>query len=271
MQGGYGDLKKRKHHSYIFSPQSSKDQWYRSLQKAYAVFDLLSIEVYMGIFERRQREKEQRRNDIIMAAKSVFGEKGYKRATIGQIAREVQLSPGTLYLYFKNKEELYTILSVGMLKSMTEEIKNATRNKSMSSNGKLTALKKIFMKIYKNDATILMNLFSVQSSGALNRLSPELIEQTKDIFDATHNSIAAIIQEGSEQGVFREVNPVPIADIIWSIFSGLVLWSESKRQLNHQKAFGKQTLELAFNILYEGMCKKNKENQAREVFYRNPA
>ena len=43
----------------------------------------------------------------IVAAKRVFSEKGYSKSTMEDIAREAELSPGTLYLYFKNKDELF--------------------------------------------------------------------------------------------------------------------------------------------------------------------
>ena len=61
----------------------------------------------MGTAERREREKEQRRNDIIDAAEKIFFSKGMETATMDEIADEAELSKGTLYLYFKSKEELF--------------------------------------------------------------------------------------------------------------------------------------------------------------------
>jgi AcrR family transcriptional regulator len=69
----------------------------------------------MGIQERKERERERRRQQIIVAAKRAFSEKGFNRATMEDIAREAELSPGTLYLYFKNKDELYASLSLRIL------------------------------------------------------------------------------------------------------------------------------------------------------------
>ena len=60
----------------------------------------------MGIQERKEREKERRRQQIMVAAKRVFSEKGFNKATMEDIAQEAELSPGTLYLYFKNKDAL---------------------------------------------------------------------------------------------------------------------------------------------------------------------
>ena len=56
----------------------------------------------MGIKERKKREREMRRQQIMVAAKRVFTQKGYEKSTMEDIAREAELSPGTLYLYFEN-------------------------------------------------------------------------------------------------------------------------------------------------------------------------
>lgn len=61
----------------------------------------------MGIQERRQREREERRQQIMNAAELVFLERGLSGATMEEVASRAELSKGTLYLYFKSKDELY--------------------------------------------------------------------------------------------------------------------------------------------------------------------
>jgi AcrR family transcriptional regulator len=73
----------------------------------------------MGIKERKEREKERRRQQIMVAAKRVFSVKDFNRATMEDIAKEAELSPGTIYLYFKNKEELFASLSLRILHYMS--------------------------------------------------------------------------------------------------------------------------------------------------------
>jgi AcrR family transcriptional regulator len=72
----------------------------------------------MGTRERRERERENRRSQILNAAKEIFMSKGFRAATMEDIAQKVELSPGTIYTYFKNKEELYVALNLsgGQLK-----------------------------------------------------------------------------------------------------------------------------------------------------------
>lgn len=61
----------------------------------------------MGISERKEREKEQRRQDIIRAAEKIFFSKGFDQSTMDDVAKEAELSKGTLYLYFRSKVDLH--------------------------------------------------------------------------------------------------------------------------------------------------------------------
>ena len=63
-------------------------------------------EVFVSVAERREREREERRNQILDAAKRAFYAKGYALATMDDVADEAQLGKGTLYLYFRTKEDL---------------------------------------------------------------------------------------------------------------------------------------------------------------------
>ena len=84
----------------------------------------------MGITERKKREKERRRMDILDAAEKLFFSRSYEDVSMDDIAREVELNKATLYLYFKNKEALYAsivlrgveILKTKYLECMEQEL-----------------------------------------------------------------------------------------------------------------------------------------------------
>jgi len=212
----------------------------------------------MGIHERKQREKEQRRKQIMEAAKTVFSAKGFNRATMEEIAGEAELSPGTLYLYFKNKEELHTSLSINILQHLTEQITTYVHNKDLDAMEKLMALKDVFIKVYEYDAMVLINLFHLQSGETLKNLSGPVLNEIKETSADAIGAITAIVQEGLDQGVFVERHPVALADIIWATYSGVVLWVDSKRLLNNEKDFVIQTLETAFELIAIGLTRSNK-------------
>jgi AcrR family transcriptional regulator len=60
----------------------------------------------MGIKERREREKENLRQDILDVAREMFATEGYESVSMRKIADKIEYSPTTIYLYFKDKNEL---------------------------------------------------------------------------------------------------------------------------------------------------------------------
>ncbi|MFC1557847.1 TetR/AcrR family transcriptional regulator [candidate division KSB1 bacterium] len=69
---------------------------------------------------RKEREKIERKKDILEAAKRVFAEKGFEKATLDEIAVEAEYGKGTLYNYFKNKEDLFISLMRHELNKMND-------------------------------------------------------------------------------------------------------------------------------------------------------
>ncbi len=60
----------------------------------------------MGVKERRDREKENLRQEILDAASELFAKKGYAHVSMRKIAEKIEYSPTTIYLYFKDKTDL---------------------------------------------------------------------------------------------------------------------------------------------------------------------
>jgi AcrR family transcriptional regulator len=209
----------------------------------------------MGIQERKEREKERRRQQIMVAAKRVFSEKGFNRATMEDIAQEAELSPGTLYLYFKNKEELYASLSLRILQYLLIRVEHVNDDKDAGPEEKLRSLMDAMYDVYEFDPLIIINMFHLQSSETLKNLSPQLMDQIKDLSRKSLGSIAKIFKDGVDEDLFIDRHPNALADTFWSLFSGVVLWLTSKKLIDAQKDYLKQTLDLAFDIFHKGIKK----------------
>jgi AcrR family transcriptional regulator len=207
----------------------------------------------MGIQERKERERERRRQQIIVAAKRVFSIKGFNKTTMEDIAKEAELSPGTLYLYFKNKDELYASLSLRVLQYLNIRLEHVLNENGLTPQGQIDALKQAMIDVYEFDPLILINMFHLQSSETLKNLSPELLSDIKALSRKSLGAIASIFEEGIGKGVFIDRHPMALGDTLWALFSGLVLWEESKRIINDDKNYLKQTLEVAFEIFSRGV------------------
>ena len=75
----------------------------------------------MGIADRRQREKEQRKTEIIDAAERLFFSRSYEDVSMEDIAHEVELNKATIYLYFKNKETLFATIVLRCIQILKEK------------------------------------------------------------------------------------------------------------------------------------------------------
>ena len=212
----------------------------------------------MGIRERKERERDRRKQQITVAAKRIFLDRGFDSATMEDIAKEAELSAGTLYLYFKNKHELYASITLKVLQFISMRLAHLKAEKvHLDPKEKIEALKEILLEAYDFDPMALTNLFHLQSREILKKLSPEFISEIKEIIKHITDGIADIFQEGVKKGLFIERHPAALAQIIISVFSGIILWEEGKRIGNDSGDYVKPTMELFFEILYGGLNRKS--------------
>ena len=207
----------------------------------------------MGIQERKQRERERRRQQIIVAAKRVFSEKGFSKTTMEDIAREAELSPGTLYLYFRNKDELYASLSLRILQYMNIRLEDVTKEPDSNPEQKIESIKEALFDVYQFDPMILINMFHLQSGETLKNISSALLDNITELSRNSLQILADIFRNTSDGGLFLIERPNAVADIIWSLFTGVVLWEESKRLTDDGRESLKNTLDTAFEIFARGI------------------
>jgi AcrR family transcriptional regulator len=77
----------------------------------------------MGISQRREREQEQLRRKIFDAASELFALEGYQNVSMRKIAERIEYSPTTIYLYFKDKNELLKFICEETFARLGEEIR----------------------------------------------------------------------------------------------------------------------------------------------------
>lgn len=81
----------------------------------------------MGVRERKAREKKQRENDILEAARALFDEKGFLNTTLQDVACAAEISVGLIYRYFESKEDIFAALALKGAVNLDEEIKKILR------------------------------------------------------------------------------------------------------------------------------------------------
>jgi AcrR family transcriptional regulator len=84
----------------------------------------------MGIVERKERQKESLRQDILDAAREILLAEGYAKLSMRRIAKRIEYSPTTIYIYFKNKDEILYHLCEESLERQFEAMNAAASNES---------------------------------------------------------------------------------------------------------------------------------------------
>ncbi len=170
------------------------------------------------------------------------------------IAGEAELSSGTIYLYFKNKDELYASLSLRILQYLLIRLQHVNSEKIEASEKRYEALIRAMFDVYEFDPLILLNMFNLQTNETLKTLTPELLSEIKMLSCKSIEEIAIIFKSEDNGKFLPEYNPSLLAEIFWSLFSGVVLFQESKKSvLGEEKVYLKKTLETAFKIFRIGI------------------
>lgn len=84
----------------------------------------------MGIVERKERQKESLRQEILDSAREILLAEGYVKLSMRSIAKRIEYSPTTIYLYFKNKDEILFHLCEEALERQFEAVNAAAGNET---------------------------------------------------------------------------------------------------------------------------------------------
>lgn len=189
----------------------------------------------MGILERKEREKEKRIKDIVSAAEDVFFSKGYENASMDEIAAKAELSKGTLYIYFKSKEELFFAFILRGLTFLQNIYKEALVGKKSGADKCLAIIKAA-------------HVFSVEHPDYFNAIMQHHVREIKDdeadSYGAKCNEKAqelfyimntAVIEGIKEGSINPNLDPALISLLIWSYSNGLYsLINTKKLHLEHK-------------------------------------
>jgi AcrR family transcriptional regulator len=207
----------------------------------------------MSIAERRQREKEKRRNDIVNAAERIFFSQGLENATMDDVAEEAELSKGTLYIYFKSKEDLYLAITKRGLDILTTMFEKASTKTSLGIE-KIYAIGQAYRDFSKKhtDYFQAMAYFDLR----VKEISDES-PNTKASIDQGEKVLtlcAEAIRCGIEDGTIRsDIDPQKAAIVLWGQTNGILqlILNKGKHMKEMLKAFGFKTPEEIIDYSFE--------------------
>ncbi|MED3687680.1 TetR/AcrR family transcriptional regulator [Peribacillus butanolivorans] len=135
-------------------------------------------------------------NQIIDAAVIIIAQNGYYQAQVSKIAKQAGVADGTIYLYFKNKEDILISLFHEKMGYFVEQIEEELKGKSSASEKLYVLIQKHF-QILSEDVNL-----AIVTQLELRQSNKELRLRINDVLRGYLNLIDQIIIEGKEYGEF---------------------------------------------------------------------
>jgi len=221
------------------------------------VFRLNSIvagkKVVVGLLERRGKEKNSRKKLILKSARTLFFEKGFNKVTVDEIAKTSELGKGSIYLYFRSKEEIYAQILLNDIDNFNQQI-SVLFNRKNSASDLLVEFSCIYVDFFLNDSELFRILMTYMLQPAKMNLSEKLNSQ---IFSANVRSIDAIgriLQLGAESKEFPvDINLKQNQNAIWGLLNGIIsLYIFSGAQVKRRERIY-STIKLALELFIRGL------------------
>lgn len=209
----------------------------------------------MGIAERRKREKDMRRELAMDAAMAIYKEEGYHAITMEKIAERCEISRASLYLYFKNKDEILIDAIVDQMEYFTDLLQDLYDNRERLRDNLLKELWGRFVDFYEKEPETFNASLFFQNSEIILNLPEDLRNSINESGSRVVRLQHKIIEYGVQRGLFIDCNPMTLSEVIWTSFLGIVQLERSKQVLSH-KGHYEMTRDLALEVLTRGIVKK---------------
>jgi AcrR family transcriptional regulator len=205
--------------------------------------------------ERRAREKAQRRREILTAARQEFLERGVGRPTMDDIATRAEVSKGTIYLYFKSKEEILAHLLLEgldlLLQQMEERIGTLPQQEPVAA---LRALAGAYLHFCES-SPLYFRLIMAFDRGRFEesiprRLYQQVLKKSLRGFDL----VAQQVHMGIDTGVFGAQDYWLASGSVWAALNGvLVLMAHPLRQRMLRSSVDGM-FETTLNLILKGLA-----------------
>jgi AcrR family transcriptional regulator len=176
----------------------------------------------MGIKERKEREKEARREEIVNAAEKIFFQKGLAQATMEEIADDAELSKGTLYLYYKSKEDLY--LSVALKGSeILYQLFLKVYTSGEPTIRMIANLGEAYFEYFKNYRDYFRMYYFFENPQVQSQVSPEMRDMCQQTDRKIWDIVVGVLQRGIDEGLLRKgLDPLEAGVMLWSNSNGIM-------------------------------------------------
>jgi AcrR family transcriptional regulator len=186
-----------------------------------------------------------RKKLILEAATKSFSMFGYKATTMDQVSKLANVGKGTIYTFFKNKEELFNEIATTLIREMKEAAEETIDEKLSFYENLHRALYRILE--FRKEHQLTIKMFQEEREMG----TPAVHEAMEEIEKSIVNYIKVKVQEAIDRGEIRQCNPEMTAFIMLKLYISLIFdWEQYHQPLNKD-----EISELFQLYLFQGLSK----------------
>ena len=183
------------------------------------------------ISNRQAKEREQRKEQILSSALSVFKKHGIEKATMDEIAKEADFGKATLYYYFSSKEEIFAEQLVRGSRMIWESIEPIVHQTNQPKNTFIDSLNTIGALVRK-DQVLFEFLFTAPK--ALPDAAGESNQDWKKYQKKMYGVLQSLLEEAIEKKEFPEIRSDMLMRAIGGLFHGLFFLGDNKKIMSRE-------------------------------------
>ncbi|MFN8596814.1 MAG: TetR/AcrR family transcriptional regulator [Anaerolineae bacterium] len=184
-----------------------------------------------GTASRREREKAQRRDDILRAAKTVFFTRGYHAATVDDVAVAAEVGKGTVYLYFDTKETILAHLLLDGLDALVADLEAAYAiDEALDAGTRLRRIAIAYLKFFQTSPEYYRLIMAFDRGQFQAAIDPSVYQ---DVLTRSLHGLEWLeraVKQAQAEGLIAIENTREAASVLWAGLNGvLVLLSHPLR------------------------------------------
>ena len=179
--------------------------------------------------QRRQREAELRRNDILAAAAAAFAEKGFQGAQVAEIANAAELPLNSVYGFFKGKEELYEAVIHAAAATIRDRVQAEVEAVLDPAEKLLRVIDALFACFDQHKH--LLQIYTRTTHGLPWRVRQALGDDSLELFQSFRAWLLSIATDAKNAGRLGALDPETVAlSLVGAVTNTVTRWVEEPRE-----------------------------------------
>jgi TetR/AcrR family fatty acid metabolism transcriptional regulator len=190
-------------------------------------------------------DKERKRTEIVLAAMKVFAQKGLKKSRMIDIAQEAGIGKGTVYDYFRSREEILVEAFNLVTGDLDKKIRPVLSESIRAADKIRWILRTSYDSLSQFPDDIMEIFVDFWSEGVRRRDSrghPEI--DLAEIYSGFRRNLCRVLDEGIENGEFRPMDTNAVSSILIAVIDGLLLQSIVDRKAFTESAIMDDSMDI---------------------------